>query len=1144
MAILTYEKYMDLIPEETKEFIKILFSYLYYTDRIEFSRFNIVDNTDKLFYKSLKAYGETNESNKITLQVLGFDYDNYLNRNNPSTETQTRLFTEYYQALAPFENEEEYLTLTPEDIIKNIHDNLMKKEKEYRTYILISSSDDKFVKKLYEMSLSRKEEMINKLSKNFNKSYSISVINFYNMTGKIYLYLRDNKDKLKNINTATKDLKNIAMLIAIYYYNHVSVYKDAFNEQQIIIDYFNSKGLTIEQIEKAIGIEIKKEDLSKYDPTNILSKEFTNMRPTDIDRNSLSVGALVSSLINNGYFESLAIKHLLGACNLTISGVSKLNEVIKQQKEELSNTSIEDLYKGLMPNVISYLKRLSSIYTYLLTKENTLDKNLITNHRDLYVLATLISSYEFKSKYNDFFTEKGLTIEEVLKLVKLPEKDTLYKELATIEPNEREIAKFASLIVKGVNYEKPKENITVNSILDNTKDKNRTKSSLLQKLFTTITKEKLDDDFTNQMKDYFNKKEDKRKRELTESLLENIPINVFNFLKILCSYFIILNKKGLDTKDQEQLAIIFAASRFDKRIEKYLDSLGMTRNALSKAIKVDFSYEDKKFDIDIIKDNFYPYIFNRPNEEITVYSIFENAFDPKLTNTLNLRKVLYTFSKTPEDFMGIENSLITFEQKQKELAMSEEQEKLINRCDEKSRTIIEDALLIHDYLKENLKNNELIQTEDDLEEISLLIALFVNDQEYVPFFIHNGVTLDEILSKVDLNIKTLEDIRKMTINKKTIFAFKKYLNNSSTTIKTIIAALLDEKINSSQVLERITSETGNNYSYLVEEVSEQKERELTPVQGMEILAKEEVEPIESTSLSTIVDYGTSISKHSKYINDALHEIIFADTLDHSLDEINELLGEVSYEEQLPGEKQSFFERLFGPVETPKVIKKYNPTKIGDLQTQVEEQISILSKELKGYEFIKKYIETYLRKLNEYLTYLKKYYNTLSFDPIDDELDEITKFTRTLDQNSSRKILEDKIMTFETMILLMKQELITVHRSIINHFITINSLQTSKSAIIPLIATEIAVNMGKETESEALELTSDLINLLGSVVNKNSEATKLNLEKLKLTSISKETYDSMSREINLYLESLNRGNEILEKTEKSIQPLEDKPRLKL
>lgn len=1140
MAIFTYDEYIHLIPSETSTFLSKLFSYAYHTDIIDLGYRSITNDNDKFLYKALRAYEETNEKNRNFLRTLGFNSNVSLYSSSLYDDTKKKLFSEYYDVLTPFSSDEEYLTLLPEDIIISIiKRRFIGPDYDYRTLSLLPYDRDKLFEILKGIAKSQKELMLNEYNKKFNKDFSISVINYFDMVGKMYAYLRKNKRTLENVETNEDGLKNLAMVLAIFYYNHVSSYNDSYNEQKIIIDYFASKGLTIDDIKKKINLAIDKKDLEKIDSTLILTKYFSKFRIPDIQHSSYTVGLIVNKLINNGIDDTLQIRKILGLFDVTIAEVGSINEELKRHKDELNNNNLEQLYQGLLPNVISYLKRIAKIYTYLLTKKENLEQSLVYNDKDLYLIAVLLSSYEFKNKLNTFFSEKGVTIDKVLELLKLPPKDEYIKELSQVEAQEKNMSKYYKLIHGGVNYNKRKEQITVESIVDNIVSRDRTESSIVHKIFIAIANEKLDDDFTDQISKYLKNKENARKKELTEKLLNNISIDVYNFLKTLCSYYKIFKEKKLTGKDLEQLSIICAASRHDKSLEKYLESFDMKRVFLARCFGIEFAYQESKLDIDIIANEFAPYIFDRPNEEITVYSIFENAFKPELTNTLLLRKALDNFSKKPEDFFGIEEKIAAFEKEEQEKLQIEQEENLLKKCDDITKKVILDAMRIHEYLSTSGIKSPYLKTIEDIEELAILIAIFINDEDYIPFFVHNGITLDEILTEVGLDKKIIKEIRMMNVDKKLIFNYEKYLQGEAVSLKTIISSLFDDSINSSKILENITEATGNNYSFLMEEVSSQKERNLTPDQGIIALGEEEVKEITDSSITSIVDYGTSISKHSKYINDALHELIFEDTLEHSLDDINVLLNEISYEERIePEKKQSFFERLLDITPTPQVIKKYNPEKIGDLEQQVDLQIEILSKELKGYEAIKKYIEVYLKKLQQYLNYLKMYNASLKSEQISDDLDEITKFTKTLDQNSSREIMRDKINTFETIILLMKQTLVTVHRSIINHFITINSLQTSKSAILPLLATEIAINIGKDTERESLELTSNLVNLLGSVVNKNNEATKENLEKLKLSSLSDETYNALNSRITMYLESSERGDNLIKLEEEKLQPNDD------
>ena len=1153
MPVFTFYQYINMIPDETANFVKRLLSYLYNKDRIDYLQFQIEDKKDRLLYKSLIAYRETNEQNKNVLTANGFNTniskfehrDSWISSNIDSSE-KAKIFTEYYTVFTPFENVEDYRSLTSEDILSGLYRNFIRSDDytSFKTFKFFTKyNPDGFFHKIENVGLQKRNEYITKKSKEFNDEFPISVINYYDMAGRLFVFLRGIKDQLNNQFQTDTELVSLSLVLAIFYYDHVSSYGDAFNEKQIIVDYITKQGLTKEKIESALGIHIDPKTLENINPTLVLTEFFKGIKTPNLERKNYSVGQLYSKLISTGFEDRVTIKKILGLCNVTISKVNGFTEELKKQKQFLSNCTIDELYKGLVPNVVSYLKRLAKIYTYLVSKSNTMDKTLVDTSADFYVLAVLLSSYEFKNDYNTFLSETGLTIDKVLEIAKLPEYSVYKSELEKTVADEQGFARFENYITKGINSQARKDAITVASIINNTQNREFTKSTIIQKIYKTATSKKLDDNFNSQKNKYLKKQDDERKSALTEKTLENIPISVYNYLHILCSYYIILHRLNVPSPDLEQLSIIFAASRFDERLEKYLDEMGMDRESIGEAFNLDFGYDDKEFNIDIIVKHFQQYIFDRPNPEITVYSIFENAFNPELTNTINLRRGLDKFGKKPEDFINIEQRIKEYEEELLRQERQEKQEELFDSCDEKAKKIMEDVLAIHEYIASNKTNK--ITNPADIEELSILIALFINDQDYIPFFAHNGITLDVILAYAGLDKKILEDIKKMNINRDLIIEYEKYLYGSEVTVDDIIVALFDDEVNDSRVLEEMTKNTGNNYAYLQEEVTERKERDLTPDQGIQVLSKEEVTKITEPTFTGIIDYGNSISKHAKYINDALNGLLYADTLEHSLDDINTLIGEVVYTDpDAITKKQSFLSRLFFGEMPTEVAKKIDPEKFSDLQLQVDEQIQTLSKELKDYERIKRYIEAYLRKLTEYLRYLEDFYLNMEMVPAEEPQDELSKFIRNLDETSAREVLFDKIEAFRTTIILMKQELVTVHRAIINHFMTINSLQTSKAAVLPLIATEITLGAGKESEDQALEFTSSLVNLLQNIVNKNTEATERNLEKLKSSSIDAATYESLNKRINLYLDSIERSKNVLELSQPEEQPEEEGPKFKL
>ena len=73
---------------------------------------------------------------------------------------------------------------------------------------------------------------------------------------------------------------------------------------------------------------------------------------------------------------------------------------------------------------------------------------------------------------------------------------------------------------------------------------------------------------------------------------------------------------------------------------------------------------------------------------------------------------------------------------------------------------------------------------------------------------------------------------------------------------------------------------------------------------------------------------------------------------------------------------------------------------------------------------------------------------------------------------------------------------------------------------------MAIAKGKETEGEALMLTGELVSLLGNIVNKNVDATRENLSRLRLSTLSDETYKSLNENVGAYLESVDKGKQLL------------------
>ena len=1112
MEIINYENYLNLIPEKTKTYLLKMFENLRQISTIERGDAIFINDEELLFVISIITLYSLDEESKSKLNKLGLNYYFHFSKINRSI-SYIELFSKYYDIFALYENEEEYLTLLPEDIIKNIYDSKISQcqQQKYETSNMFKTDVKTFISKLYKSTDQEKEKIYSDIYQSINQNLNINMINYFDMAGRIYLYLRDNKEKIKNMNTSNSDLKNISMFLSVLYFKNINK-KDTVDEQKLIVDYFKSKGLTKELLEEQLGIDIKIDNLSKYKPTLILMNKFYNTISDYRSSNKQTLEKIMAAIINYSDNNSITIKNLLGLCNLTIQDVSDMQNVIKYKKQNSVNISIDDFYKGLTQNTINYLKRLCIIYNFLLSKKNNINE-IIIDEDDIKILAILLSSYELDNRLTNFFTEKNVDLDSVLKLLNLPKKQHYLEQLKETEVDKKKVLDFYVFIKDEPN----KEQITPNSIISKIEEGKSNKLSILKVIYTSITNEKLDDNIKQQIDNYYEQKENKRKKELTESLLKNVSIDVYNYLQEICNCYISLQNEKMDQADHEQLSIIFAALIEDSILREYLKSIGIQSYKLRNEFNISSDYKNYPFDIDIIENHFKKYIFDRNEKDITIRTIFSNAFKEEFTNSLALRKALYNFKKTPEDFIDIDKNIAEYLKQKEEKKLQNEAINFYDTCDEQTKKIMNYVCNVHSYLENNISDLSLIETKNDIEELSVVLAILLSDTEYGVFFNRNKITIDELLIKTNIDKKDFLNNIVSSLNNKILLEYKKYFKNyyGLFTVEMLIKSLFDDNINDSQILETITSLEGANYKYLVEEVENKRNRKLPLEEELEVLKNEPIIPIDHNNTLSLIKYGENITSHSQYLSDMYANITLSSSIEDSKKDINHILKEISYEETI-SKPQGFLESIFAPAEPPIVRKKYDLTKIDDLNQIIDSYINILMKELKDYIGIKTYIEIYLRKLEEQKQYLIDNYNPSLLNDNEIYQNDSEEYIGLLYKTSAIQILTDKINWFEESQHVIKEELQSIWLLIINHIKTIDRLQLSRNEIIPLIVTEITKSIGNKSETEALLIVGSLIDLLGGLINNNNEQTEKNLMLLETTSLDEDEFKKLNETINIQL----------------------------
>lgn len=208
----------------------------------------------------------------------------------------------------------------------------------------------------------------------------------------------------------------------------------------------------------------------------------------------------------------------------------------------------------------------------------------------------------------------------------------------------------------------------------------------------------------------------------------------------------------------------------------------------------------------------------------------------------------------------------------------------------------------------------------------------------------------------------------------------------------------------------------------------------------------------------------------------------------------------------------------------------NPDAIQELKDAIDSNIESLSKELLGYDAIRRYIEAYRKKNRSHLLLAMA-----ETEKVDQEVNSLNpdkeeEYAAFLLATSRLQIMRDKTNRFSTSNHLMKQELLKVNQAIVNHFITINALEMARDDLLPLIGSELALTQGRNTENKSLDLSGNVIGLFQSLLSRNVTGAVENMEKLKQSSLSADTFALLNKDIEVYLQGLNQASQLEGKVE--------------
>ena len=342
-----------------------------------------------------------------------------------------------------------------------------------------------------------------------------------------------------------------------------------------------------------------------------------------------------------------------------------------------------------------------------------------------------------------------------------------------------------------------------------------------------------------------NERREKESHELEISTYENLPISVINYLEIASKIRSLLINSSFDYKslktgnenDLTALSLFMALYCYEdlengkdgislsQTIVDTLTSLGVNKSGLRVSNSYDLSKVERN--VNAINRCFKRYYKNGCNEgkdtsQISVLDIMNNLFDRNFTNSFIIEKLLAAHGvdiNNLKDFKGIVERSIEEKKKEKE---SKKIETFYSRTNKYTRTFLENSsrvyTLVLKKMKEGKHNSKVLTDEDDADTLSLLISSYLFNTDVAKFYQNHGITLEEIMKYVGIELKPSEIEREELDEKVLINRFQRFLEDGvnknkeakKVTINEISYNLCDREFNKTTIMEDIFNTLSNS----------------------------------------------------------------------------------------------------------------------------------------------------------------------------------------------------------------------------------------------------------------------------------------------------------------------------------------------
>lgn len=1075
---MNYQKFMELVPKETKDFVFTVLDHLnYYEDASIFVKIKGLDG----YYRKNWITTEETKILSIMIKILnttvyssyskgfltrdiyyqnnnGFDFE--LNNIDISSfkkgSDEIRFYKKFIDYFAFLDKEIDYLTLSPLRIFNRALTKIYNETKNIELYLISLQKALEILPNNTKMNEIEKK-YLSEIRNNLYEKASIDVIKVVENASIIF-------SKAKDSFSDYNDLSSITILMSILLTSSCKEIQSKLSTYEF--DIVNKEKYTTFIENEKVDYTLVKYYFEKY-------LKYKN------------VNELFLALFNRNVTNSVEVEKIFLNAGLTKENAKSI--LFTPSKEEI----IAQFYADIAPKEKGDYQKICSMFYSVNLQNKTLYPN------DNMYLTLTIFDYQNDGKLSKYFLENGITLDMVLSKYNLNLSDSQDIDYQT----------YLNEVLKGYKDAKDKLKFMVSSkfVID---------------LFNTFAKNKtnnLDSDINN----YYKLIEIKETEESYERIYKGKEDEYKEFLNT--SYEIYDKLRNSDVVNsilsQTDLKVLSIMIEINRLIVSCLIKDGLDKNGLNKVLgevyNIKFSlYDmvDSSFEINLsngkvnttliqkIKVSDHPVEVEREFGsylDSTILKTLYKLFEVEKDNSLILKRLF--MGKTIEEIKSnIDNEVIRvatekeYDEYQKLLCMPNDnayvstKEFLIKLCMINLTDI--KVNILYEFVAMNFDNSSLDFYQDALKRY--------------------GITKESLTEKFGF---TNSKYAYNEINLANFVVLKDFFTtqNNGHKYKNSIQNILINLIESSYFDELIT-----NKKALLYELKETKKYIPSLTETIENLQSTVVEEVNIDSLSEIMKFGDALNGEYELVTSEERKALESDSSALSIQTINDLLSRKNKP------KKGFWASLFEPYEEEKTI-----TDVPTLKEAINKNITILSKELLTFDLVRKYISVYFAKN---LEYVNKSSEALAL--LNERLSKLNpkdtfEYASFLEVNSMKTIMTEKNKRFNVTSTLLNQELYKINAAIVNHFITINALEMARDDLIPLIGSEVIIGTGFISNNNAMQITNDVIGLFQAILAQNVEQTKIMLERL--NNMPNIDVTKLNANVNGYIEMLEEKNRSLE-----------------